>query len=103
MNGIVYTTTNYSRSQKCNDNVLCVNIDDDIVFGAIIGFESNDNKVKAIIKIFNTTKLYDNFYSYNTTNNVLKVLLNDDIQKCQIFNINRIDYLSILHYYLLID
>lgn len=101
----VYTTSNYSSNHKCNDNVICITTDDNIVFGAITKFEVDDNNdVIAVIKTFNTKMLHDNFYSYTTNNNdLLKVFLNGNVLKCQIFSINQIKYLSILHYYLLID
>lgn len=103
MNGIVFTTKNYCRNQKCNDSVVCVSTDSEIVFGSIVKFESNDNNVAAIIKIFETTKLHDNFYIYNKTSNLKKIVLNENVQKCQIFNINQSNYLTIVHYYLLVD
>lgn len=101
INSTPFSTKNFCQYKKCNDSIVSTNVDDIQVFGAIIKFNTNRNYI--VLEVFNVTKISDNFYFYTISNETLKITISNNLKKCQSFNINNVNYLSILHFKLLID
>lgn len=96
---IVYSTKNYAKKRKCNDSIISCYTDNEEIFGVILAFERNLIKIEKL----SVTKVSDNFYFFTQTSDILKISINSEFKKCQIFSVEKSNYLSVLHYYLLVD
>lgn len=101
LNSTVFSTQRYCNEKKCDDSFVTTVIDGETVFGIIIKFKQTHNTL--LLKLLQTTKIYDNFYYYSETDNILNITIDNRLKKCQSFSVNSLNYLSVLDYYLLID
>lgn len=101
INNILITTRNYALNRKCNDSVVCANDNGRMIFGTVVSLDVAHNTIT--VEIIDATKCYDNFYYYNTTNEIGNITISSKLRKCLIFQENNTKYLSILDYILLID